>query len=478
VNRTKAEPALWVAAIAGLSAAALGASAGFASTAFGLIGGIAVLCALGIVVALVVLPLRVLPGFALLAYVFLPQQLIGLGGVYAGASPAAVVLAVWAVRKLVARMNGSGVPATPRMVAGARLCVGGVLVWGIVLFQGADTAAAPADVSIRWLVSFGLAVVLPSLVLDNRDELMILWRVLPVVTVISAAYAVAEFALSYNVIYSPLYEALGRPLAASAGVYRSHGSFGHPLYASTFFAVAFALAFARWFSGARGSVLWMACGLAGLLVTVSRGGLVAAGAGALIVLVAAAIRGEGRVGKYLGAGAVLGVGSLVVLGIGLVQQRVGTGEAATSSQVRDRVYPLALGLADLSGWRGAGAGTSDVLVLHYTHGAYPLENSYLQILVSLGVVGLLGFTAFFACAGLHAVRARNWVALAGSTAFATSIYGYNAIETVLPMHVLLGLLVLAMLARAEPEPAAPACVAGDMSASGASHVEGRTGDRV
>lgn len=443
--RTKTEPLAWATAVSGLGAVVLGASAGVASTAFGPIGGIVILSAVGFAVALVAMPLRVLPSFALLVYVFLPQQLVGLGGVYAGASPAAVVLGVWAVRKLMKRMAGGGAAAS-WTVLGARSCLGALLAWGIVLFHGAESAVAPADVSIRWLVSFGLAVVLPSLVLDYEDELLTLWRVLPVVTLISAAYAVAEFVLNYNVIYSPLYEALGRPLAGSSGVYRSHGSFGHPLYASTFFAVSFAVAFGRWFSGASGSILWMASSLAGLLVTVSRGGLVAASAGALVVLLAAAVRGDGRMGKYLRAGAVLTAGSLGVLSVGLIQQRTRTGEAATSSEVRERVYPLALDLAELTGWRGAGAGASDVLVLHYTNQAYPLENSYLQMLVSLGGIGLVTYIGFLVVSGTHAVRARNWIALAGFVAFAVSVYGYNALETVLPMHVLLGLLTLAALA--------------------------------
>ncbi|MBW0091336.1 O-antigen ligase family protein [Pseudonocardia sp. KRD-184] len=418
----------------------------------GVLGSAAALVVLSLFVLMATkVPARFLPAVALVLYVLVPQQAVGyLYGVSAGTG----VLAIWVVRRLF-RASSDVTRASSGSVwlFAARAGAVSVSVWAAVLFVAAPPAV-PNPLARDWLVSFTLSIVIVLLVRDVHDEARAVMAVLRWLTILLAVAMLIEFVASANLLYEPLYSAVGRPSFVAGSAYRAHGSFGHPLYAATFFATSLGGAFAQWFSGHANSRLWLVAALVGLLTTLSRGGLAAAVAAVAVVLAvgATAIPYVTRSAKYVRAVA-LGVGAAAaMLGAGVLQGRIGTEEATTSTQVRSDIVPYVLKLAVDSDYLGWGPAAADKLMISLSGGAYPLENSYLQVLVSLGLPGLAGLVLLFVSLAVHARKVRNLTGLAMLCAFSVAIAGYNAIETLLPLHALLGVISIVCIGSAGDDP--------------------------
>jgi O-antigen ligase len=194
-------------------------------------------------------------------------------------------------------------------------------------------------------------------------------------------------------------------------------------------------------------MLWPAASFVGLAVTVSRGALIAVAAAAIVSVLAPLLRGDRAVTRrYAGGLLFLAASGALVLSSGAFQARLGSVEGATSTQARTIAQELTLRGAEASGWLGYGPGTADATLGRWAREGYLVENSMLQLLLSLGIPGVLLFAAMVGALAVHAIRLRNTAALAGLVAFVVAITGYNAIESVLPLHVLLGLLFVLALA--------------------------------
>lgn len=402
-------------------------------------------------VFLAVLPTHHLPAAALTLYVLVPQQAVGY--LY-GASPAVLALLAWTVRRCF--LDGSR-QKPDRLVVMARAAALAALSWAIFLVIATGTPDS-AMTSRNWTVSFALGAVLPLLVTANRRDIDTLWRVFPVLTVIVATYAVVEFAVQQNVFFDSVYEIAGRPVEQTWAVYRSHASFGHPLYAATFFATSAAAGLARWFSD-RQSWLWIAASMAGLTVSVSRGGLIAVAAGAMILLIAGWPRfRRGDLPGYRSGLVLMSVTAVLVLASGILQGRSGSREAATSSEARTEVQSIAVAVARETGWIGIGPGASDQAIqLRNDHGI-GVENSLLQVFVSLGVPGSMALGILVLALLARSFQTGNLSGLAALTALLVAMTGYNAIEGVLPLHALLGLVfMIAITAPTSDQPRPREC---------------------
>jgi O-antigen ligase len=97
---------------------------------------------------------------------------------------------------------------------------------------------------------------------------------------------------------------------------------------------------------------------------------------------------------------------------------------------------------------GTGPGTSSLAAAELGF-SLPIENSLLQILVSLGVPGLLLFGLLIGLALRASLRNPGGLAAASAlVAYVVSVSGYNAIDDRRSAHVILGLLlVIALNAR-------------------------------
>lgn len=415
-----------------LTAALSGGGVAFVVAPRGLMSAV-VLAAAGAFAILVVLtPTEFLPAVALAIYVVIPQQAVGY---LAGASPAAVVLAVWAVRRVV----GEGTGGASSWTWLARFGAATVLGWGLYLLLTSEVAVDTSP-SSRWLVTFALGLFAPLLVSTTDDEARVLWRVWPAITAAAACYVVLEYVLHANPLYDTVYAIAGRSVPQEWAIYRSHGSFGHPLYSATFFAVSAAAAFGRWMSVGKGA-WWIVAGFVGLLVTVSRGPLAALAVAVGVIVVLAFARRRSVRPRRLGRVAVIvGVGVALVLGSGLLGARSNSVEAQSSAAVRSGVWERATAAAAFTDWQGSGAATSHRLIEAWRGPV--LENSWLQVLISLGVVGLAAFALIILAILANSVARVNLASAGAVVALTVSLYGYEGIEGVPPVLTVFGLLAI------------------------------------
>ncbi len=389
------------------------------------------------------LPTRMLPALALVVFALLPQRLFPFDALRV-VSPAALVMLIWLVRRIVddgwaALRPLRGVRRTLVIVVGAFLlwCLVSAVFWSP--YRGSSAA---------WILAALLGLGIPLVVRDVRAETAVLRGALPVLGAAIGVYAVVEWFMGDNVVYDFLYRTVG---AGDGGVqhwdvYRAEASFGHPLYAAAFLAAALAAAVGDWIQrpGWRRLVLTVPIA-GGLAVTVSRGALLSAAIAIAIGLIAAIItarRGERR--RRVLIAVALALAGTAIVALPVVRDRLSSVEAASSSAQRDRVAGLVFDAAARFHFLGAGPGTSPRILGNY--GTDIIENSYLQLLVSVGIPGLLAFLGVFAVALVAVLRKRELWAACALLAILGSIAFYPAIDSVRPTLVLLGILLMPALA--------------------------------
>ena len=428
--------------------------------------------AVGVVLTLVVIalvgattaPVHILPSCALVLYVLLPQQLIGYG--YLGLTPALLIMLVWVTRRL-----ATAAPEYSRALdqwwLGARIAAVLLILWILYLIQARSRIVSDSGPSAgEWAISFIVGALLVLFVRVSSTEADLLVRTLAAVTVCAAIFAVGEVVLQDNPIYLPLYESVGRGLPTDEALHRSSVSFGHPLYAGTFFAVSFAIFFVRWIDHIPRSLIPLIAAIAGVASTISRGALAVAATVAVIVTIVRLPRlWRARSPKPLRLLALAPLAVAAVAASGLVEARTGTAEAVRSSEVRGDNIAEAIALASRFDWAGSGPASADSLTLAHSGGAYPMENSLLQIVISLGLPGLILLLTTLTFALVSAVVSGADAGAASLAAFIAVTAGYNGLEGLLPLHSLLGLVVLLCFAgsslRNGPDPSTAAYAASE-----------------
>ena len=395
---------------------------------------------------LLTLPVQVLPALALVVIVLVPDRITDVS-VSPVISPATVVLGVWLVR----RMLSHDERATPVVRSATDQRLRRALVVLCVLLTAIMvplTVVSPAkDYSVSWLFTFVVAVLGPLLVDDLRAEVRLLSRVLPWIGAVAVGYALLESALQRNPVYAPIYEALGKPDVQHWAVYRSDGSLGHPLLAGLFFAVLLAYAIGRWVESRRpGFVLLAVLSGFGVVATVSRGSYAAAGVAiAVLIVVGMFSRGGHRLRLFVVLVACTGAGFLALNSDAFIERGLST-EALQSVGSRSVLPQIAWEAARAYHFLGAGPAAAQAAAVPYNFQGLPIENSYLQLLISVGLPGLVLFLGILALAALLAVRHQNLGALAALVAYATAISGFAALDTRRNLLVLLGILILLCIA--------------------------------
>ena len=90
------------------------------------------------------------------------------------------------------------------------------------------------------------------------------------------------------------------------------------------------------------------------------------------------------------------------------------------------------------------------------HDTIVIENSMLQLLMSIGLPGLLLFVLFIGAIIWAAWQRRNLPVILGIIAYVVSISSFNSLDAVRSMHVVLGFLVImainAPLTKKSPAP--------------------------
>lgn len=408
-----------------------------------------VLAAGGIVGAVVVLrvPAHWLPALALALFAIIPSPLTPSGFTFRVTLWAAV-LVVWVVRRALSpelwrapirEWTSELVLTAPRAIA--ILSGFALLAWSTVVSLRSEYASA----GISWMISIVVCVMLPLFVFDAQREAVLLRKTWVILAAVFGFYACIELVLQGSPLYGTVYEILGRESTQHWSLYRAEATFGHPLLAGTFFTVGAALGFGAWLQGSRRSDLICAIiAAAGVVGTVSRGPMAAVGIAIAVTLVAVAFMNPNRSLSRPGSIAVAGIIAAVgVLNFEPVTARNNNLDAAISADARDEGITVALQAADFSNWLGSGAGTSGITGRLFSE--VVIENSFLQLLISVGIPGVVFFLIFVGALAASALSKKDVAPATALLGFLICLAGYNAIDAVRPSHLLLGFLVIICL---------------------------------
>ncbi len=410
--------------------------------------------ALVALVVLLVVPVHVLPVFALVIITAIPDRLTDFT-TSPLITPATVVLAVWIVRRLLLRVildpAGPSLAHQPGLTGLRRVTVLlGVIMVPLVLVAPVQQFAA------SWVLTYVVAIIAILQIGPIDREASSLRTALPWVGTVAAVYALMQTVWEDNVIYTPLYEALGKVDVQHWAVYRADGSLGHPLLAGLFFGVVLTFCLGRWFeTGRRRFVIPALINAAGIVSTVSRGSYIAAAVGVVALLIAAMLTGRLRTPRLTAILAGLVAAGYLALNNDSFVQRTLSVEGLASLNSRDALPQITLATAAAHHWLGGGPANSMSVAAPFNYQGLPIENSYLQLVISVGVPGTIAFLAVLVISAVLAYRARNLAALGGLVAYAVAISGFAALDTRRNLLVLLGILIMLCLARRPVEPDEP-----------------------
>jgi hypothetical protein len=395
----------------------------------------AALALVGIGVSLA-LPAFVLPSLSLLLWVILPTPYLAVPQLFGRyVTPSVALLGVWALRTLASRRSA----ATSRTA----WCLGGALVaWLILRLQ----ASIEPSRSVAWTAVIVLAVVLVTIaspVADPRTGSALL-RSWTAIAVVLGCGGILEGLTHQNPLASH-FQVNGVHIGQTWSVYRIETTVGHPLLNGLFFATTTALvvllcvAQFSWFR-----LLGAGAGALALVYTASRSALLGFGLGIGAALVLVVVSSPLPLGRKVVYTLALAVAVAGLAHAPVLEHRNRSAEAQSSSQYRQEVVSASLTEMRRLGYIGSGAGTSQTLRLR--DGENPaLENSVLQLGVSIGLPGLVAFSAVLALVSVAALRRARFYVIAGLVAFATASAGYNVWDSNPSAFAVLGLLAVLAL---------------------------------
>ncbi len=432
-----------VAVPVGVIAVALGACVAIAPVE----AALALLVAFALL-ALAAAPVETLPALALCCFVLLPVNDLPVPSFLRGASLGVVVMVVWLMRR-----------EAPRQPLPVATRISGYLLICYLLATTAFTIEIAR--SIVWTMAFGASVLLPIFVggFTDREARRVI-RTMIVLAAGLSCFAAIEYLLHRNPIFGTLYTEGPFPVIQHWKTYRVTTTLGHPLYNAMVFAAATAAAFATYLQTRR--VAYLAAfivTLMGLFLTGSRGALFLTPAAIVVVVIFQLrkgdkpLRGLGRIVLIIA----IGIGVAGVLYAQTVGARASTGEARSSTEARYRDVGVSLSTASHTHFLGSGPGTSnsakDEGAESVNASSLVIENSYLQLLVSIGIPGLLLVLVLFASIMREGVRRSQLPATAAFVSVALVISTFNFAEGDRPGLILLGLLAGSCLAMAPSSPA-------------------------
>lgn len=414
--------------------------------------------AVGVIFALIMLfaaffvPIGWLPSLALVLYLFVPRTILALNDLTATFTPSFVVVLIWLIR-IRNRRSLDEAQKGVRATSGLTVLIAVLATWMVIVL----TAHGFHGRASVWLIDFAVLFLLPLLIPISARTLDRLQRTFLWSALIMAVLCVIEFLLTQN-LFSTLYAAAGVPELHRWSVYRSFGTLGHPLYAGMFFAVAFGIALGRRFQGASGKNLFFALvSLGGLLTTVSRSSVGAAAVAGGLIIIVALFQSNTRIstgGKLFFGLLVLGA-TAGIIQAPVFQDRLGSSEVVGSTLARNSIWSIAFDAAAATNWLGSGPGTSIIAVTPYNSSGMPVENGYLQLLISIGIPGLLLFAALLAYGLINAVRTRSYAALGGLAAYVFAIGFFNILEGSRTSLIFGGLILLLACSARRTQEIAP-----------------------
>lgn len=438
----------------------VGATSVFDADQLPIIGVLAVAGAVA-AVALLTLPVQLLPVLTLIGFTLIPMRIVPHSGILNIFPVMALVMCVWVFRRVVLKQSGKPLPGdyVERTSYGLRYGVIAVAVLFLGWLAFSILRGGIGSTTVGWSVAITLSFLVPMLVPDARVEADLVRRAWIWLGGILGFFTVIELAMQGSPFVSAVYDALGLGSDASWSVYRAESLFGQPLFAASYFIVPSMLGIIGWLRGAK--LRWAVLGalsLLGLVSTISRGAILAAaialGVGVILALVTPGFRTPWRLLAITIAGVVAAIG---LSNFAPLTERGDSLDARLSTEARVLGLSVAMRAAAYGDWLGTGPGTSgqtgrlfdDVII----------ENSSLQLLISIGVPGLFLFGLLLALLIFNALRHRDVAAAVAVLAYFLAISGYNSIDAVRQLHLLLGMLAILCLHAPLARPVDPFALA-------------------
>lgn len=396
------------------------------------------LLAASCIVASIALPVSWLPSFALAGFALLPVKQLPFPGEPAAINPGALIVLIWIMRMVLEHHR-----RTPERTNRLPWTIPVLALWCVV-----GVATAPRlGTSLGWTANF--LVLALGVVTVARFDLGSVRKARETWIVLSSslgAFALVEaFILKANPLYGSTYQTAQPALKQVWSVYRATTTMGHPLVNALFFSIGCVLAIeARMRRRGRWDSIAILLSAGGVIATASRAGVIAVVFGALTVVV---LRSRARSSSRIRT-AVLG--SMLVIGVALagsstyLAERNRSEEAASSAAYRRTTLKTSVGVLAHSPVLGVGPGLADTEKKTLATGRSRLggiENSWLELLVSLGPVGLL-LTVLLVIQRWRSARASGDIAMQGVlVTYAVMCSAFNMIEAHLPGLLILGLVL-------------------------------------
>ena len=392
-----------------------------------------------LVIGVFLIPVHTIPAVIAAVLCVVPTRLIPNDGPFNALPPLALVMGIWVLRRVVLNQGASSASRFPPLTRiGPRLAVYAVAVLLVAWLMVSIFLNVINETTVGWTLAFVVSAVLPLLVFDARREVALLRIVLVIGGAVLGVNIIIEMLLGT----SPVYGLFAGAREFEFAVYRAQGPFSHPLFAAAFLTVPAMIGIGTWLTTGR---RWMlVCGVlaaGGVLGTVSRGSIAAlAVAAGVAVVVAPFFLGWRNIGRWLLFLALCVLGGILALNFGPLVERSTSIESQLSAGVRERAIAVAINAGEYSNWLGTGPATSGQTGRLFD--TITIENSLLQLLISVGVPGLLLFLLFLVslvwCAW---ARGDLGVGLA-IIAYTVSITGFNSLDAVRSMHIVIGILAL------------------------------------
>lgn len=394
--------------------------------------------AVAIVGALFAIPARSLPAITLLLTLLVPSEATFVPHTLKYAALGVVPLAIWIIR-------------TPRLTQTPRVLQVLAILLGIWFALSEIFAPLHTHRGWEWLLVAIVALVLPILRTPTGLDLSRCRASFLAVATILGIYALIEgFFLHSNPLFGNLFRDTVWWSNQHFNVsYRATTLLGHPLVNGTVFSAAAVLAASNLVKSREHALVYLLCfGIltGAVLVTRSRGAAVALAVGLVVVIAFGRGHWHGHSIRrlILVVCAMIGL-AFVVAGL---EARNASVQGRTSAEAR--VSTITYAKQTLSGVEpfGAGPGESDTYraTRQQPGSSGALENSYAELVVSLGPIGAVIILVLLGSLIVIGLRANPVIGEAAALlTIVVAIAGYNAIEGHRMVIILISLLTIAIL---------------------------------
>jgi|GEM_PF-4847642 len=383
----------------------------------------------GIVVVIFV-PARYLPSLALVSFILLPPSMMP--NAFKVIVPGTIILWVWVVR---------------RKVSFGSVAVLGFF-WGTALFSVASAAFSVDSASSgTWILTFFMSLIPALIVSPSREERDLLEKTFLCAAGFLGLYGILEFLTKRNLVYGALQSLFGSDFSVQHwSTYRPTMTFGHPIPAAAFMAVATAIVMAIWMQRRTvGTGVVLLLSLSGLVVPQTRGGIFAFGFAALVAVAFAMFtqRASKWRARLLGLCAICIIALLFVSAHTNILSRFQSGEALSALVQRQRTFPIILdAIGGMDHPFGLGPGVPVEVLGGDLAGLGYVENFYLQALLGLGWLGAIFLFAFMGSIFWSAWRSQYLGGVLGLLAFFAVIATFNAFDGYSSIFVLFSVLIM------------------------------------